>query len=35
MKTIIEPFQIKTIEPLRQTTVEERERILNEWLVLS
>jgi len=30
MKTIIEPFRIKAVEPLRQTTVEERERLLAE-----
>src|SRR5580704_359651 len=28
MKTIIEPFRIKSVEPLRQTTREERERLL-------
>ncbi|MGA2622635.1 MAG: tryptophanase [Bacteroidota bacterium] len=28
MKTIIEPFKIKTVEPIQFTTVEERERIL-------
>ena len=30
MKTIIEPFRIKSVEPLRHTTVEERERFLAE-----
>src|SRR3989337_511425 len=30
MKTIIEPFKIKTVEPIRFTTVEERDRILRE-----
>jgi tryptophanase len=29
-KTIIEPFRIKTVEPIRQTTREERERLLRE-----
>ena len=29
-KTIIEPFRIKTVEPIRQTTREERERLLGE-----
>jgi len=28
VRTIIEPFRIKAIEPIRMTTVEERERIL-------
>ena len=27
MKTIIEPFRIKSVEPLRQTTREERESL--------
>ncbi len=30
MKTIIEPFKIKSVEPIRFTTLEERERILQE-----
>jgi tryptophanase len=30
VKTIIEPFRIKSVEPLRQTTREERERFLEE-----
>ncbi len=29
VKTIIEPFRIKSVEPLRQTTREERERFLD------
>ena len=28
MKTIIEPFRIKSVEPLRLTTKEERQRYL-------
>jgi tryptophanase len=30
VKTIIEPFRIKSVEPLRQTTPQERERYLQE-----
>jgi tryptophanase len=30
VRTIIEPFRIKSVEPLRQTTPEERERYLRE-----
>jgi tryptophanase len=30
VKTIIEPFRIKSVEPLRQTTPQERERFLEE-----
>jgi len=30
MRTIIEPFRIKTVEPIRMTTVEERERLIRE-----
>lgn len=30
MKTIIEPFRIKVVEPIRLTTIEQRERIIQE-----
>ncbi len=30
MKTIIEPFRIKAVEPLRRTTRVERERLIGE-----
>src|ERR1700677_4088455 len=30
MKTIIEPFRIKSVEPLRRTTPSERERLLRQ-----
>ena len=30
MKTIIEPFKIKSVEPIKFTTVEQREKILKE-----
>ena len=30
MRTIIEPFRIKTVEPIRMTTVEERKRLIKD-----
>jgi tryptophanase len=30
VKTIIEPFRIKSVEPIKMTTVEERERLIRE-----
>ena len=30
MRTIIEPFRIKTVEPIRMTTVEERKQLIKE-----
>ncbi len=30
MKTIIEPFRIKSVEPIRMTTREERERCIKD-----
>jgi len=30
MRTIIEPFRIKVVEPLRMTTREERRRLIRE-----
>jgi len=30
VKTIIEPFRIKSVEPIKMTTKEERERLIRE-----
>lgn len=30
MKTIIEPFRIKSVEPIRMTTFEEREQCIKD-----
>ena len=30
MKTIIEPFRIRSVEPLRRTTPEQREKLLKK-----
>jgi len=37
VKTIIEPFRIKSVEPLRMTTREERERLIEavHWNLFS
>jgi tryptophanase len=29
-RTIIEPFKIKSVEPIRFTTIEEREKLLKD-----
>lgn len=30
VKTIIEPFRIKSVEPIRRTTAQERQRLLEQ-----